>query len=224
MKIKNVLKEERPRERLIKHGSEVLSSAELLAIILREGSKKENVVMLANRILAEYNFDELSRLRVDDLKKIFGIGEAKACQIIACFELGRRANAFIPEKRKIINSAHDIYKLFFSMGRLKKENFKVIFLDSRKKIINDETIFVGSLNASVIHPREVFDLAIRNNAAAVILVHNHPSGDSSPSDEDLEITKQLISSGKILDIEVLDHVIIGNNNYYSLREKEDLWN
>jgi DNA repair protein RadC len=224
MKIKDVLREERPRERLIKHGSEVLSSAELLAIILREGSKKENVIMLANRILAEYNFDELSRLRVDDLKKIFGIGEAKACQIIACFELGRRANSFIPEKRKIINSANDIYKLFFSMGRLKKENFKVIFLDSRKKIINDETIFVGSLNASVIHPREVFDLAIRNNAAAIILVHNHPSGDSNPSDEDLGITKQLISSGKILDIEVLDHVIIGNKNCYSLREKEDLWN
>lgn len=224
MKIKNVMQEERPRERLIKYGSEFLGSAELLAIILGNGSKKENVLMLANRVFAKYNFDEISRLRVEDLKKIFGIGQAKACQIIACFELGRRANSFTPEKRKIINSAHDVHRLFSSgMKNLKKENFKVVFLDSRKNVIRDETIFVGTLNSSVAHPREVFDLAIRNNAAGIILVHNHPSGDCSPSDEDREFTKQVILSGRVLGIEVLDHVIIGNGSYYSLRDKEGLW-
>ncbi|MCW8966808.1 MAG: DNA repair protein RadC [Candidatus Pacearchaeota archaeon] len=219
MKIKNIIKEERPRERLMRHGPETLSSAELLAIILGNGSKKENVLILANRILSEYNFNEISNLKITDLTRIFGIGKVKACKIISCFELGKRANSFSPEKKKVINSSKDVYRFFgASMENLKKENFKVIFLDSRKRIINEETIFIGSLNASIIHPREIFDLAIRYYSAGIILIHNHPSGEPSPSDEDIKITKQLVSCGKILDIEIVDHVIIGDKKFFSFVE------
>jgi DNA repair protein RadC len=221
MKIKNIIKEERPRERLMRHGPETLSSAELLAIILGNGSKKENVLILANRILSEYNFNEISNLKINDLTGIFGIGKVKACKIISCFELGKRANSFSPEKKKVINSSKDVYRFFGSnMENLKKENFKVVFVDSRKKIINEETIFIGSLNASIIHPREIFNLAIRYHSAGIILIHNHPSGEPSPSDEDIKITKQLTSCGKILDIEVIDHVIIGYKKIFSFLENK----
>src|SRR3989339_130975 len=207
MKIKDFCKSERPRERLRFYGVNALSNSELLAIILGHGTKKENVLVLANRLLTKYDLGHLSCLSITELKNVFGIGEAKACQIVACFELGRRRGCFNSEEKATINSAKDISKLFLSkMSNLKKENFCVVYLDSRRKIIKDETVFVGTLNASIVHPR------------AIIVMHNHPSGDSNPSSEDLEITKQLISCGKILDIEVLDHVIFGNNSYYSLRE------
>lgn len=223
MKIKNILEEERPRERLIKHGPNVLSSSELLAILLGKSSRKENVIEISQKILSEYNFNELSILNVNDLKKFFGIGNAKACQIVACFELGRRAGSFSPEKKRIISSAKDVNNLFCSMGNLKKEQLEVLFIGSGKQLISSETVFVGSLNSMVVHPREIFNLAIQNNAAAIVLIHNHPSGDCSPSEGDLEITRQLISAGTILDIDVLDHVIIGGGDYYSMREKENLW-
>jgi len=221
MKIKDISNDERPRERLKKHGAEVLSSSELLAIILGQGSKKENVIVMANKLLMNYNLDVLSKLRISELKKNFGIGEAKACQIVACFELGRRSVSFNYDKKIVINSAEDIGKLFLpKMSHLKKENFRVVYLDSRKRAIKEETIFIGSLNASVVHPREIFEPAITEGVAAIILLHNHPSGDPTPSEDDLEITKQIVSSGKILGIEVLDHVIIGRNSYYSMRECE----
>src|SRR3989339_494978 len=202
MKIKDFCKSERPRERLRFYGVNALSNSELLAIILGHGTKKENVLVLANRLLTKYDLGHLSCLSITELKNVFGIGEAKACQIVACFELGRRRGCFNSEEKATINSAKDISKLFLSkMSNLKNENF-----------------FVGTLNASIVHPREIFEIAILEGAAAIIVMHNHPSGDSNPSSEDLEITKQLISCGKILDIEVLDHVIFGNNSYYSLRE------
>ena len=219
MKIKDFCKSERPRERLRFYGVNALSNSELLAIILGHGTKKENVLVLANRLLTKYDLGHLSCLSITELKNVFGIGEAKACQIVACFELGRRRGCFNSEEKATINSAKDISKLFLSkMSNLKKENFCVVYLDSRRKIIKDEIVFVGTLNASIVHPREIFEIAILEGAAAIIVMHNHPSGDSNPSSEDLEITKQLISCGKILDIEVLDHVIFGNNSYYSLRE------
>jgi len=221
MKIKDVSRDERPRERLKKHGADVLSSSELLAIVLRQGSKKENVLVMANKLLMNYNLDVLSKLSISELKKNFGVGEAKACQIVACFELGRRMASFNHKNKVEINSAEDIGKLFLpKLSPLKKENFKVVYLDSRKRMIKEETIFIGSLNASVVHPREIFEPAITEGVAAIILLHNHPSGDPTPSEDDLEITKQIVSSGKILGIEVLDHVIIGRNSYYSMRECE----
>src|SRR3989338_7699376 len=219
--VKDIIKDDRPREKLIKHGQEILTNSELLAIILGKGSKKENVLELSNKIPKNYNLENLSHLKVPDLKKIFGIGDAKSCQIIACFELGRRASSFTSEKRIKVNSAEDIAKLFIpKMLHLKKEYFKGIYLDSRRRIIKEETIFIGSIDVSIVHPREIFEPAIRNGCTAVIVLHNHPSGSSAPSEDDIEITSQLIKSGRILGIEILDHIIIGRNEFYSFRESD----
>ena len=168
----------------------------------------------------EYNIKSLSRIGINNLKKTLGIGEAKACQIIACFELGRRLAAFKEVKKPIIRKAKDIAKLFVpELSFLKKEHFKAVYLNSRKRIIREETIFIGSLNESVVHPREIFQIALDENAAALILLHNHPSNDPAPSNFDIKITKELIKAGNILGIEVLDHIIIGGNRYASLKEK-----
>lgn len=212
--------QERPRERLITQGVKSLSNAELLAIILRNGSSKENVLDLAKSILHHHNLKALSRKRVNKLKTIFGIGEVKACQIIASFELGRRLAAFSEGSKKQINSAKDIARYFIpEMSSLKKEHFKAVYLDSRKKVVKEETIFVGSVNESIVHPREIFQGAIIEGAAALIVIHNHPSGDPTPSEEDIEVTKELVLCGELLGIELLDHVIIGNNKYVSLQEQ-----
>ena len=220
LKIKDMPLEERPREKLIRHGSGVLTNAELLAIILGNGTKRENVLELSKNLLKENNLKLLSRKRINALMRIFGIGQSKACQIVSCFELGRRLASFKDTRDNSINNVRDVVKLFSpDMSYLKKEHFKGIFLDSRKKIIKDETIFIGSLNASIIHPREIFQAAFEEGAAAIILLHNHPSGDPKPSDDDVEITTQLVEAGKILGIEVIDHIIIGHNRYFSFKEK-----
>ena len=221
MNIKTLPSDERPREKLIKYGPRTLTNSELLAIILRTGNKKESVLELSNKFFKKYNLKSLSRLKVSILKKQLGIGDAKACQIMACFELGRRLSAFKENKKSVIKSAKDIAKLFIpEMGGLEKEHFRGIYLNSRKKIIKQETIFVGSLNESVVHPREIFKIALDENAAAIILLHNHPSGDPSPSSFDVEITKELIKAGELLGIQVLDHIIIGGKKYVSLKEKD----
>lgn len=221
MRIKKLPSDERPREKLIKKGSKALSDSELLAIILATGNKKENVLSLSRKLFQQYNLKSLSKLNINKLKKQLGIGDAKACQIIACFELGRRLASFNDSKKPLlINCSKDIAKLFTpEMSILEKEIFKGIFLDSRKKMIKEETIFIGSLNESIVHPRDVFKIALDENAAAIILLHNHPSGDPSPSSFDIEITNEFVKAGIILGIEVLDHIIIGGKNYISLREK-----
>jgi len=220
LKIKDLPFEERPREKLTKHGPKALTNAELLAIILRNGSKKDNVLELSKKLFKENSIKSLSRKRINSLENVFGIGKAKACQIIACFELGRRLSAFKEQLNPRVNNAQDIVKIAMpEMSSLKKEHFKGIFLDTRKRIIKEETIFIGSLNASVVHPREIFQVALEENAAALILLHNHPSGDPKPSEEDIEITKELVQAGNILGIEVLDHIVIGNKRYFSFREK-----
>lgn len=212
--------DDRPREKLIKNGANTLSDSELLAIILGTGSKKESVINVSNKLFSKYNVKSLSRLSIGTLKKELGIGDAKACQVVACFELGRRLARFKADKKPLIKDARSVAKIFIpEMSSLKKEHFKGIYLDSRKRIIREETIFIGSLNESVIHPREIFEIALNENAAALILLHNHPSGDPKPSSEDIEITKELVKAGDILGIPVLDHIIIGNQKYTSLREK-----
>ncbi len=221
MSIKTLPKNEMPREKLIKNGPKTLTNSELLAIILRTGNKKENVLELSNKFFKEYNLKSFSRLKIPTLKKQLGIGDAKACQILACFELGKRLSSFKEDKKPQIKNPKDVVKLFMpEMNSLEKEHFKGIYLDSRKRIIKQETIFIGSLNDSVIHPREIFKIALDENAAAIILIHNHPSGDPSPSGSDVEITKELIEAGKLLGIEVLDHIIIGGNKFISLKNKE----
>ena len=221
MKIKSLPLDDRPREKLIKNKPKSLSDSELLAIILGTGNKKESVINVTSKLLGKYNIKSLSRTDIGTLKKELGIGDAKACQIVACFELGRRLARFKEDKKFLIKSAKDIAKIFIpEMSSLKKEHFKGIYLNSRKKVIKEETIFIGSLNESVIHPREIFRIALNENAAALILIHNHPSGDPKPSIRDIEITKELVKAGDIIGIPVMDHIIIGSNNYFSFREKD----
>lgn len=223
MNIKELRKEDRPRERLIRNGPEVLSNSELLAIILGTGSKKMDVLELSNKFFKKYNIKNLSRLKISILKKELGIGDAKACKIISCFELGRRLFSFSENKKIQIKNAKDIAEIFIpKMNHLEKEYFKGVYLDSRQKIIKEETIFVGSLNESVVHPREIFKIALEENAAAIIVLHNHPSGNSAPSKFDEEITKELIKAGEVLGIPILDHIIIGDKEYFSFREEKKI--
>ncbi len=219
-KIKDLPKEERPRERLIKLGPENLSNAELLAIIIGTGSVNENVLNLANRLLSKYDIKRLSQTTVTELKKITGIKDAKACQIAAAFELGKRLS-ITKSLNKQITTPSDIANLFMPRMRgLKKEFLKGVYLDSKCRIIKHENISVGGLNTNIIQPREAFKTAILEDAAAIILVHNHPSGDPTPSSDDINLTVKLKEMGKLIGIELLDHIIIGDNKYVSLKERD----
>ena len=219
MRIKDITKENRPRERFQKNGANSLSDAELLAVILQKGSKEENVIDMSNRLISKYSLSKLSDLSLKELQDIKGIGPAKAMQIKALFEFNKRHN-LSKLNNSSIKCAKDVFE--YASHRLQsndKEHFMIIHLDSKNKIIKDEVISIGTLNASIIHPREVFKSAIRESANSIILVHNHPSGDPTPSKEDEKITKTLNEAGNLLDIEVLDHVIIGKNVYYSFKER-----
>jgi len=219
MRIIDIPMENRPRERLRTQGTTVLSDAEVLAIILQSGSLGENVIDLSNRLIAEHGLDKLNSLSIYELMKIKGIGLAKATKLVAALELSKRINSGkICEK--VVNNASDIANYY--MERLKdkkKEYFIAVFLDSKNKIIKDEVISVGTLNSSLVHPREVFKEAIKNSANAIILVHNHPSGDCEASEADKQISDRFNESGKLLKIKIMDHIIIGKDNYYSFREK-----
>lgn len=209
---------DRPREKLVNFGPEVLGDSELLAILISSGNKERGVMDISKGILGKYNFSRLSRMSVAQLGKEFGVGRAKACQICACFEMGRRASGFVDGDVKI-NCAEDVMKMFGArMMDLESENFKVVYLNARRRVLKEKTLFVGTLDESVVHPREIFKVALEEGAAGVILVHNHPSGDPTPSDDDVKITKELIEAGKILGVDVLDHVIIGRNGYWSIME------
>ncbi|MBU0756495.1 MAG: DNA repair protein RadC [Nanoarchaeota archaeon] len=215
MKIKDIPEENRPRERFLKNGPDALSDAELLAVLLGNGTKNENVIDMANRLLSAYGIASLSSLSFSELMEIKGIGKAKAMQIKAAFELTNRVKQ---EKKTYINNASDVFALFrLRLTKKKKENFIVLMLDSKNKVIGEEIVSVGILDSAIIHPREIFNPAIKNSASKIILVHNHPSGDSTPSSEDIEITEKLIEAGNLLSITVLDHVIIGEG-FWSYRQ------
>jgi DNA repair protein RadC len=213
MRIKETSPENRPRERLAEKGVNVLSDAELLAIILQNGSFGENAVDMGNRIIAECGVDKLNSLSLNELMKIKGIGIAKAAKIIASFELSKRVNAGRIHKKIVKNSSDIAHYYMEKMKDYKKEHLIAVFLDSKNKIIKDEVISIGILDSSLVHPREVFKEAIKNSAASVILVHNHPSGDCSVSSEDKVISQKLKEAGELLNIKVLDHIIIGKNNF-----------
>lgn len=217
MPIKNIHKIEMPRERLIKYGPEKLSDVELLAIILRTGHKGVGVLELSGQILRKYKENRLANSALTELKKIKGIGTVKACEIIATFELGRR---MLKDKQAVlILSPKEVWEQCKDIRDSKKEHFVVFFLDTQNQEIKRELISVGTLNSSLIHPREVFEPAIKHLASHIILCHNHPSGSLEPSDEDLAVTKRLTDSGHLLGIEVLDHVIITGRGYVSFKEK-----
>lgn len=207
-----------PRERLMSSGAEALSNYELIAILLEKGIRNKNVLELSKEILAEYSLKELSGLSVNKLKKIPGIGTAKACRIIASFELARRMTSYHDSKNPEITGPEDVYHLLNFLIYRSNEIFLGLFLDTKKKLICKKTLFIGTLNTTLVHPREIFNEAIKASADSVILAHNHPSGDPMPSNEDIQITKQIIQAGEIIGIPVLDHVIIGNKKFISLRD------
>lgn len=219
--VKDIPVNERPRERMINYGSESLSNAELLAILLRTGSSTESVFNLAQRILAEIGqIQGLHEISINELTKIKGIGPAKAIQIKAAIELGRRIAKASNSEKYTVRSPKDVADyLMEDLCYLKQENFISLLLDTKNNIVAKETISIGTLNSSIIHPREVFKPAIKKSISAIIVVHNHPSGDPTPSREDIEVTKRLKNAGDILGIELLDHIIIGDHKYISLKDK-----
>ena len=219
--IKDLPVDERPRERLAQAGEGALSTAELLAIILRTGLGGENVLAMATRLISKYNgLPGLARASFAELQAEKGLGKAKTAQIKAALELGRRMLLTSPEDRFAVRSPADVAQLLMAeMAHLEQEHFRVLYLDTRNRLMGSETVYVGSLNASHIRVGEIFRDAVKRNCAAIIVVHNHPSGDPTPSPEDVAVTRQLVEAGKLLDIELLDHLIIGQQRFVSLRER-----
>ncbi len=219
--IKDLPADLRPRERLRALGPESLSLTELLAIIIRTGQAPDSALDLAQRLLAHpTGIRYLMESKCEELAQVKGIGEAKAAQIKAAVELGRRVLTAIPEARATIsNPADAVHLVMEEMRFLDREHFRCLLLNTKNQVLAIETVSVGSLNSSIVHPREVFKNPLKRSAAALVLVHNHPSGDPAPSREDLDVTKRLVEAGKILGIEVLDHIIIGDQRYISLKEE-----
>jgi DNA repair protein RadC len=213
---------ERPRERLSKLGSEALSSQEILALILGRGIKGESVIVTAQKLLSKFgNLKSLASASIEELTQIKGIGPAKAAQIKASFELSKRLENSSNETVKItVKSPEDVVKTARNLLKgKKKEHFLAICLDTRNHLIKTSTVSIGSLDCSIVHPREVFKDAISSSAASVIFIHNHPSGDPTPSEDDIKMTKRLIEAGEIIGIEVLDHIIVCDNEHLSMKAK-----
>lgn len=221
MLIRDCRKEERPRERFLQDGPQSLANQELLAILLRTGTKENSVLQLANQLLTTFEgLRLLKEASVEELMNIKGIGEAKAIQLLAAVELGRRIHQLNHPERYVIRSPEDGANYCMEdMRFLMQEHFVCLYLNTKNQVLHKRTVFIGSLNASIVHPREVFKEAFRRSAASIICLHNHPSGDPSPSKEDIEVTKRLVECGKIIGIDVLDHLIIGEHKYVSLKEK-----
>jgi DNA repair protein RadC len=219
--IRDLPESERPRERLQSYGPGSLSTSELLAIILRTGTKSESVINLGSRLLAQFGgLAGIARASFSDLCNIHGLGVAKAAQLKAALELGKRLMVASPEERPQVKSPTDVANLLMmEMGFLDQEHLRVVLLDTKNRVLGMPTIYIGSINTSVLRVGELFREAIKANSAAVIVVHNHPSGDPTPSPEDVRITQQLVEAGKLLDVEVVDHLIIGQQRYVSLKER-----
>jgi len=217
--LKKMPEDIRPRERLLEKGATALNSSELLAILLRTGSKKETAIDMANKILHHCDgLKALANISIEELSSFDGIGLAKSAQIKAAIELGHRIYKEMNVNKPKITNPSDVVDLVMDMQFLNKEHFRLISLNTKNHVVGIDEIFVGTLNSSIVHPREVFKKALEKNAASVVLVHNHPSGDPEPSRDDIQATGRLVKAGEILGIEVLDHIIIGTNGYSSLKE------
>jgi len=215
-RIKDLHKVDRPREKLARYGPKKLSNTELFAILIGSGYKGKNVIKLAESLLKKYTTKGLKKLEYNKLKKEKGIGPAKATQLIAAIELGKRINK--KEESIKFNEPKDVYQHLKDLKKKRKEHFVALYLNSQNELIHQETISIGSLNANIVHPREVFEPAIKYLAAGTIVAHNHPSGKDTPSKEDEKITDDLVRSGEILGIEIYDHIIITSKNYYSFKQ------
>lgn len=208
---------DKPREKLEEHGPKALTLAELLAVVLNVGTKKENVMEMSQRILREYGNSALADQA--DVKKLaaeLNLSLGKASQLVACMEIGRRLYRRNDSGLAVIRTAKDLYDYVKDMHGLPKEQLRGLYLDTHNRVIHDEVISIGTINTNIVHPREVFKPALEYGAAAVVLVHNHPSGVSTPSLADIEITKQLISAGKIIGINLLDHVVVSRDGFTSI--------
>jgi len=213
-----------PRERLIQYGAEALSNAELLAILLRTGTKQQSALTLAESLLNKYGkLQHLFDLSVDELTKVKGIGQAKAISLLASAEISKRLAKSRLGDIVIVRTPFDAAQYVMEDLRYqKKEFFVALFLNTKNHITGKEILSIGTLNASLVHPREVFRAAIRHSSASIICLHNHPSGDPTPSTEDITITKRLVEAGNLIGIDVLDHIIIGDGRYISLKEQGHL--
>ncbi len=219
--IKSIPKDDRPQEKLLKYGANSLSNSELIAIILRTGSKDENVIMLSQRILKEdgIGLRNIAEGTLEKFKSFKGISDAKASQLLALSELSKRISTLKTERIKISSPNDAAVVMMEEMRYYKKEYFKIILLDTKNNILKVSEISVGSLNSSIVHPREVFAEAIVNSSSSIILVHNHPSGEPEPSNEDIALTNRLAECGKIIGIKIIDHIIIGDGIFYSFKEE-----
>ncbi|MED3660979.1 DNA repair protein RadC [Ureibacillus sp. FSL K6-8385] len=219
--IRDLHVDDRPRERLIKQGPQSLSNQELIAILLRTGTKQESVLSIANRVINYFEkLHELKHATLEEIMSIKGIGQAKAVQLLAAIELGRRLSQKQVDSRFTIRSPKDAASFLMpEMSSLQQEHFVALFLNVKNQVIHKQTIFIGSLNSSIVHPREIFREAVKRSAASIICAHNHPSGNASPSPEDIEVTKRLQEAGFIIGIELIDHIIIGDHQYISLKEQ-----
>jgi DNA repair protein RadC len=219
--LRDIPREDRPRERMMIDGAEALSDAELLAILLRTGTRNESAVNLANRILRECGgLRQLVDMSIAELINIRGVGPAKAVQLRAGIELGRRLARRAASDRPAIRKPEDAAKLVMEDLRSElKEHFVCLFLNTKNQVLARETLSVGTLNASLVHPREVFRAAIKRGSASIICLHNHPSGDPTPSPEDIALTRRLQEAGALIGIDVLDHIVIGDGRFISLKEQ-----
>lgn len=220
--ILEIPKDERPREKLLKYGSKSLTNSELIGILLRVGSKKDTAITLGQKILRENEKGLLNLVDAtpESLNQFHGVSNAKAATLLAAVELGKRISTTKASETFKITSPQDVSALVMEdMRYYKKEYFKIILLDTKNKVIDINTISIGSLNSSIVHPREVFLEAVKKSSASMILIHNHPSGEVQPSREDINITQRLIKAGEIMGIKVLDHIIIGDGNYLSFKEE-----
>lgn len=225
VKIKDIPACDRPRERLIDQGTDTLSNEELLAIIFKTGTKGNSAKDLGNELLSKLgNIKKLNDINFEYLKNFKGIGMSKACDLLAAIELGKRINREVDTIKDVkLTNSEIVYKFYKDkLGNKKQEYFYAVYLDTSKKIIGDKLLFIGTINCSLVHPREVFKEAYLLGASAIICVHNHPSGNPIPSKQDYDITNNLIEVGKILGVKVIDHIIIGKNNYYSFLENNDM--
>jgi len=225
-RIKDLEESQRPRERLEKHGAGVLNNAELLAILLRVGMKGLNAVQVAQRLLYQHQgLDGLQRATFKELCSVEGVGPAKAAQIKAAIELGRRLTASTPDDRVLVNSPQDVAEqVQYQMAGLEQEELWVLLLDSRNQLLQVKHLYRGSLNSSTVRVAEIFRSGIRDNAAALIIVHNHPSGDPSPSPEDIHLTRMLVEAGQLLELPVLDHIVVSARGIISIKSlSPELW-
>ncbi|MFQ6049772.1 MAG: DNA repair protein RadC [Candidatus Paceibacterales bacterium] len=220
MKIRELPKIERPREKLISRGAQNLKDEELLAILLRTGREGKSAIQTAKQILNKHSKKRLLGLSYEDLMKAKGIGPAKACTILAASELVKRALKMGEETLPTIHSVKDVIAQCSYLRNKTREHLAAFYLNARNEMVHKKHLFVGTLNANIAHPREIFEHALRENAASVILVHNHPSGDAEPSEADLEITKRIIEAGKIMGIDVLDHIIITKSKTFSFKKRK----